>query len=95
MIALSKNTDQDDQLRKPLANSLVLRMQNLMKSYCAMARANPDKYNDEYLGEFNRQLESVQAGPGRTIRENSKAGTLAFVGMLIFLFGGLLRIRYD
>jgi len=95
LTALAKNTDQSDELRKPLADSLVLRMQNLMKSYCAMARANPEKYSDEYLKEFNSQLESVQAGPGRTIRENSKAGTLAFVGMLIFLFGGLLRIHYD
>ena len=70
-------------------------MKDLMKSYCVMAEADPDKYGDEYLDEFNQQLESVQAGPGRTIRENTKAGPAAFIGMIVFLFGGLMRIRYD
>lgn len=95
MITLSKNTDETDERRRPLADALVPRMKDLMKSYCAKVKANPDKYGDEYLDEFNQQLESVQAGPGRTIRENSKAGPAAFAGMLIFLFGGLMRMRYD
>ena len=95
MNCLARNLDPTDEQRKPLADKLVVRMREFMKKYCDLAKANPGKYGPEYLEEFQQRYESVQAGPGQVIRENSKAGPVALIGMGLILFGSLMRMRYD
>ena len=40
-------------------------------------------------------MQSVQAGPGRVIRESHIAGPLAIASMLFCCFFALMRLRYD
>ena len=92
---LARNMDPTDEQRKPLADNVAVRMREFMKKYCDLAKPDSSKYGPEYLKEFQKRYESAQAGPGRVIRENSKAGPVALIGMGFFLFGALMRMRYD
>jgi len=95
LITLAKNKNPSDQGRKPLADSLVVRMKELMQRYCDIAQSKPDRYGPEYLKEFEQRLKSARAVPDCVIRENSKAIPTALVGLFLYLFGAMMRMRYD
>ena len=95
LTALSKNRDPHDKQRKRVADALVVRMKDLMQQYCEIARADPGRYGKAYTDEFGARLASAEAGPGRAIQENGKAGPLALFGMLLYMCGALMRMRYD
>lgn len=95
LTTLAKNRDPTDRRRKPLADSLVPRMKDLMRRYCQLAESLPQKYGEDYLSEFQEQMQSIQAGPGRVIRESRIAGPLAITSMLFCCILALMRLRYD
>lgn len=95
LATLAKNTDPTDDVRKPMADALVVLMKELMTSYCIVAQTNQDKYGNGYLAEFQERLAEAKTQSDCVIRENTRAGTIAVVSMIVFLLSALMRMRYD
>jgi solute:Na+ symporter, SSS family len=92
---LAKNTDINDEVRKPLADNCVVRMKEMMQRYLAMGEAS-GKYNTaDHISEFNGRITAAKADAGMPIRENAFAGWIAVIGMLVYFLGALMRMRHD
>ncbi len=90
-----KMTEKTDQERKPIADSLVIRMKEMMQQLLEYVESNSQQFRDEYSEEFQARLASIEAHPDSVLKENTLASKFAIIGMFIYFIGALLRLRYD